>query len=56
MKEWFGPDQKDSPCYGRIITERHFDRLHNMLKETKGKLAMGNLMKICCIRTSRKLT
>ena len=42
LAEWFGEGKmQESPDYGRIITQRHFDRLLNMLNSTKGKLALG---------------
>jgi len=37
----FGRDPKQSDDYGRIINERHFDRLSGYLKENEEKLIIG---------------
>jgi aldehyde dehydrogenase (NAD+) len=30
-----------SKSFSRIITERHFDRIHKMLSDTKGQIVLG---------------
>lgn len=40
-KEFFPNGPKASPDYARIINERQFDRIQNMLDTTKGKIVMG---------------
>ncbi|KAI0438842.1 Aldehyde/histidinol dehydrogenase [Xylaria telfairii] len=40
-KEFFPNGPKASPDYGRIINDRQFDRIKNMLDTTKGKIVMG---------------
>lgn len=39
LKEWSGNNLKDSPDFCRIINDRHFQRLSNLL--TNGKIAVG---------------
>ncbi len=39
VREHFGPDPSKSPDYGRIINDRHFERLHSFLQE--GKKVIG---------------
>lgn len=39
LKEFLGEDPKNSPDYGRIINERHFNRVVNMLKGSE--IAIG---------------
>ncbi|CAH1984027.1 unnamed protein product [Acanthoscelides obtectus] len=39
IKEWYGENAKDSPCYGRIINERHFNRIIKLLEGAK--IAIG---------------
>nr|CAH7766994.1 unnamed protein product [Callosobruchus chinensis] len=33
LKEWYGENSKESPSYGRIINERHFNRIVKLLEE-----------------------
>ncbi|KAI0468094.1 Aldehyde/histidinol dehydrogenase [Xylaria cf. heliscus] len=40
-KEFFPNGPKASPDYGRIVNERQFDRMKNMLDTTRGKIVMG---------------
>ncbi|WP_211697569.1 aldehyde dehydrogenase family protein [Mycobacterium spongiae] len=35
IEEYFGPDPQASPYFGRIINERHFDRLSKLIAEDK---------------------
>jgi len=35
-RQFYGPDLKKSPDYGRIIDERHFDQLNSYLKDDHG--------------------
>jgi len=39
--EFYGEDQKQSPDYGRIVNQRHFDRIEKILNATSGKIAFG---------------
>ena len=39
IKEFYGSNPKESNCYGRIISKKHFDRLENLLKQ--GKIVTG---------------
>nr|CAH7750706.1 unnamed protein product [Callosobruchus chinensis] len=32
LKEWYGENSKESPSYGRIINERHFNRIVKLLE------------------------
>ncbi|CAH8869431.1 unnamed protein product [Trichobilharzia szidati] len=41
LQEFFGDDPQKSPDLARIINERHFKRLKNLLKQTKGKIVIG---------------
>ncbi|KAI3332882.1 Aldehyde/histidinol dehydrogenase [Ustulina deusta] len=40
-KEFFPEGPKASPDYARIVNERQFDRIKNMLDTTSGKIVMG---------------
>ncbi|PAA60506.1 hypothetical protein BOX15_Mlig023123g1 [Macrostomum lignano] len=39
--EFFGENPRDSPDYGRIVSDRMFDRLSGLLSETKAKRVVG---------------
>jgi acyl-CoA reductase-like NAD-dependent aldehyde dehydrogenase len=41
ITEFYGANQKESPDYGRIINERHFDRVSELLETTKGQVVFG---------------
>ncbi|RIA97469.1 aldehyde dehydrogenase family 3 member B1-like protein [Glomus cerebriforme] len=41
IKDSYGSDPQKSPDYGRIINQRHFDRLSGLLSRTKGKIVIG---------------
>ena len=42
FKEWYDTNPKESACYsGKMIHNRHFDRLVDMIKNTKGKIEIG---------------
>jgi beta-apo-4'-carotenal oxygenase len=43
-KEMFPNGAKASPDLGRIVNERHFQRIKKMLDDTKGKIVMGGGM------------
>ncbi|KAL1919513.1 uncharacterized protein VTP21DRAFT_2206 [Calcarisporiella thermophila] len=36
-----GKESKQSPDYGRVVNERHWDRLNSWLKESRGKIVIG---------------
>ncbi|KAK4874754.1 hypothetical protein RN001_014114 [Aquatica leii] len=40
LNEWYGTNVKDSPCYSRLISDKHYDRLVNFLKD-KTNIAIG---------------
>ncbi|XP_071454782.1 aldehyde dehydrogenase, dimeric NADP-preferring isoform X1 [Hetaerina americana] len=40
LKEWYGENTKESPDFCRIISERHYQRLTRLMKES-GKIAVG---------------
>ncbi|XP_018326276.1 aldehyde dehydrogenase, dimeric NADP-preferring [Agrilus planipennis] len=40
VRTWYGEDAKKSPDYGRIISNRHFERLQTFLND-KTKIALG---------------
>ena len=42
LVEWYGSDQEKSADLCRIISEKHFDRLVNLLEKSKGTVAIGN--------------
>ncbi|KAJ1674126.1 hypothetical protein EV182_003912, partial [Spiromyces aspiralis] len=39
----YGSDPRSHPDYGRIVSQRHFDRLYNTLKLTNGNIVAGLL-------------
>ena len=41
LKEWLGDRPEDSKDFGRIVNERHFDRVMNLLHNTTGTVAHG---------------
>ena len=42
FKEWYDSNPNESACYsGKMIHNRHFDRLVDMIKNTKGKIEIG---------------
>lgn len=41
LKEFYGDDAEKSPDYGRIINERHTNRISNLLANSKGKQVVG---------------
>ena len=44
IKDSYGSDPQKSPDYCRVINQRHFDRLSNLLLRTKGKIVIGGRM------------
>ncbi|CAG8574900.1 6929_t:CDS:2 [Diversispora eburnea] len=41
VEELYGPDPQNSPDSSRIISQRHFDRLTDLLDKTEGKVVYG---------------
>jgi beta-apo-4'-carotenal oxygenase len=41
LKEFYPNGTKASPDYGRIVNQRHFQRIKKMLDDTKGKILVG---------------
>ncbi len=44
MAEFFPSGAKDSPDYGRIVSDQQFSRIKKMLDNTSGKIVMGGTM------------
>ena len=44
MKEFYPDGARASPDYGRIVNERQWKRLKNMVDESKGKILLGGTM------------
>ena len=43
LKDWLGDRPQDSKDFGRIVNERHFERVMNLLNTTKGTVAHGEI-------------
>ncbi|XP_051572682.1 aldehyde dehydrogenase family 3 member B1 isoform X1 [Myxocyprinus asiaticus] len=41
LETFYGPEAQQSPDMGRIVTDRHWDRLVELLKKTEGKVVIG---------------
>lgn len=41
LKQFYGRNPEESPDYGRLIHERHFDRLQKMLEQGASKIIVG---------------
>lgn len=41
IREFFGDDPQQSPDYGRVINERQFDRLQNILDNERDTVTFG---------------
>ncbi len=41
LKDWYGAKIGESPDLCRIVTERHYDRLMNLIKTTTGNVVLG---------------
>jgi aldehyde dehydrogenase (NAD+) len=62
MKEWYGDDPKKSESYsGKMVSQRHFDRLVNILDQTKGKIEIGGsrrgfkkIKTVCAKKTNKR--
>lgn len=44
LESFYGSDPKASDSYGRIINNRHFNRVRTMLDATSGRVAVGGIM------------
>ena len=44
MQEFYPKGAKESPDYGRIVSDRHFQRLKAMLDNSNGKIIIGGTM------------
>ena len=42
IKEWFGDKPEESPDLCRVVSDRHFDRLANLISTSTGHVAFGN--------------
>ncbi|PVV02935.1 hypothetical protein BB560_002592 [Smittium megazygosporum] len=43
VKEFYTENPKASPDYGRIIAQRHYDRIFNLVSGSKGDVVLGNI-------------
>lgn len=41
LETWFGHKPQESDSYSRVVSERHLDRLSQVLDSTRGKVAIG---------------
>lgn len=41
LEDFYGPHVQQSPDYGRIVTDRHWNRLTELLGKSKGKVVIG---------------
>jgi acyl-CoA reductase-like NAD-dependent aldehyde dehydrogenase len=41
MREFFPNGSRSSPDFARIVNDRHFERLTDLLRRTKGKVVLG---------------
>jgi acyl-CoA reductase-like NAD-dependent aldehyde dehydrogenase len=41
LEEWYGKDPKTSPDFGRIVNKRHWNRVMDYIKKTKGQIVLG---------------
>lgn len=41
LESFYGPQIPKSPDYGRIVTDRHWNRLTELLKKSQGKVVIG---------------
>jgi acyl-CoA reductase-like NAD-dependent aldehyde dehydrogenase len=41
LNEWFGDKPIESPDLGRVINERHYQRLQALISSTTGKVVVG---------------
>jgi beta-apo-4'-carotenal oxygenase len=41
LKEFFPKGAKESPDFGRIVNERHFNRIKGLLEKSQGKILIG---------------
>lgn len=41
LKTWYGDDANTNPDYTKIVNERHFKRVEQLLQKTKGTIALG---------------
>ena len=44
IKEWFGDKPEESPDLCRVVSDRHFDRLANLISTSTGHVAFGNIV------------
>ena len=44
LKEFYGEDASQSPDFGRIINERHFDRIGSLLVQDRNKITVGGTL------------
>ena len=44
IKEWFGENPEESPDLCRVVSDRHFDRLANLISSSTGKIVFGNAL------------
>jgi len=55
MTEWYGPKPQQSPDLGRVVNERNFLRLKNILDRTKGSDFQATEILVCQLRKIKKV-
>ena len=45
LKEWYSENPEISKDYCRVVSNRHFDRLQEMLSKTNGNVVIGGKTK-----------
>ena len=43
IKEWFGENPEESPDLCRVVSDRHFDRLANLISSSTGNVVFGKV-------------
>ena len=43
IKEWFGENPEESPDLCRVVSDRHFDRLANLISSSTGNVVSGKV-------------
>ena len=41
LEEFYGPDPRNSPSFGRIVSRAHAERLQNILNHDNGRVICG---------------
>ena len=46
IKEWFGENPEESPDLCRVVSDRHFDRLANLISSSTGNVVFGKVFTV----------